>query len=151
MKLLFSFTLAVSVALGAPAAIAASAEQEQAFLDAYRTAFEAQDAGALHKLLFVEGAIPEAVGLYDMMMTAEFGSKISKIELLDFDAEDLGRIDETMPMPDGSMARLAPKPFKKLVITIDSTDANGTGTSTSTTYVAEQDGRIGIAMPVPAN
>jgi hypothetical protein len=151
MKLIFSFTVAVSVALGVPAAIAASPEQEQAFLDTYKTAFEAQDASTLHGLLFEQGAIPEAVELYDMMMSAEFGEKISSIQLVDFDAEDLARIEETMPMPDGTMARLAPKPFKKLVITIQMSDANGSGTSTSSTYVAEQDGRIGIAMPVPAN
>lgn len=139
------------LSVGAAAALAASAEEEQAFLDTYRTAFDNQDAATLAGLLFSDGAIPEAVGFYEMLMTADFGQTITSIALDDLDAEDLERIDETMPTPDGQMAKLAPRPYKKLVIVIDSSDDSGAGTSTSRTYVAEHDGRLGISMPVPAN
>jgi hypothetical protein len=130
---------------------AAGTDQERAFIDTYRTAFEAEDAAGLRALMFSDGAIPEAVEFYEMMMTAEFGASITSIDLVDLDTEDLTRIDATMPSPDGTMARLAPRPYKKIVIVIDTTDASGSGTSTSTAYVAEHDGRLGIAMPVPAN
>jgi hypothetical protein len=88
---------------------------------------------------------------YAEMMTADFGKQISSIALEELDAEDLARIDEVMPTPDGGSARLAPKPYKKLVIKIDTSDTSGTSSTTSSTFVAEQDGRLGVSMPVPAN
>jgi hypothetical protein len=56
-----------------------------------------------------------------------------------------------MPGPDGNMSKLEPKPYKKLVIKIDMKDDNGTSTSTSTVFVAEKDGKLGVPVPVPAN
>lgn len=150
-NLVLSFTIGISLAFGAGAASAASPEEEQAFLDTYKAAFEAQNAAALHALLFADGAIPMAVEFYAEMMTAEFGKKIASIALEELDAEDLAEIDEVMPTPDGGSARLAPKPYKKLVIKIDTSDASGTSSTTNSAFVAEQDGRLGIAMPVPAN
>lgn len=151
MMRIAAIALGLVAVVGLGPANAATAEQEQAFLDAYRTAFEAEDTATLRGLMFSDGAIPEAVEFYEELMTAEFGFKITSIELQDLDEEDMARIDETMPTPDGTMARLAPRPYKKIVIVIDTTDASGSGTSTSTAYVAEHDGRLGIAMPVPAN
>jgi hypothetical protein len=143
--------LAASLLAGPGPAAAASAEQEQAFIDTYKAAFAAGDAATLRALMFSDNAIPDAIEFYEMMMTVEFGYPIKSIDLVDLDAEDLARIDETMPSPGGTMARLAPRPYKKMVIVIDTSDASGTGTSTSTAYIAEHDGRLGIAMPVPAN
>lgn len=150
-NLILSFTIGISLAFGASATLAASPEQEQAFLDTYKAAFEAQDAAALRALLFSDGAIPMAVDFYAEMMTADFGKQISSIALEELDTDELAEIDEVMPTPDGGSARLAPKPYKKLVIKVDTSDANGTSTSTNSAFVAEQDGRLGIAMPVPAN
>lgn len=147
-KLFVSIALTILAASGA---LAASPEQEEAFLDTYRTAFEAQDADTLAGLLFADGGIPMAVDFYKMAMTAEFGKKLSSIELQDLDAEDVKKVDEVLDTPDGSKARLAPKPYKKLVIQIDSSDANGTSSSTSSVYVAEKDGKLGISVPVPAD
>jgi hypothetical protein len=147
-KLFVSIALTILTATGA---FAASPEQEKAFLDAYRTAFEAQDADALTGLLFADGGIPMAVDFYKMAMTAEFGKKLSSIELQDLDAEDVKKVDEVLDTPDGGKARLAPKPYKKLVIQIDSSDANGSSSSTSSVYVAEKDGKLGISVPVPAD
>ena len=150
-NLILSFTVGISLAFGAGAALAASPEQEQAFLDSYRTAFEAEDAEALRALLFSDGAIPMAVDFYAEMMTADFGKPISSITLEELDAEELAEIGEIMPTPDGGSARLAPKPYKKLVIKVDTSDTNGTSSTTNSAFVAEADGRLGISVPVPAN
>lgn len=150
-KVVLSAALFLSVVLGGGAVLAASAEQEEAFVTAYKTAFEAQDAAALHALLFTDGAIPMAVDFYKEMMTAEFGKPITSIALEDLTGDELAEVDSVMPTPDGGSARLAPRPYKKLVITIDTSDANGTSSSTSSAFVAEADGRLGIATPVPAN
>lgn len=148
---LFAAALSAAFLAGPGPAAAASAEQEQAFVETYKAAFAAEDAATLRGLMFSAGAISDAVEFYEMMMTVEFGYPIKSITLQELDAEDLARIDETMPSPDGTMARLAPRPYKKLIVVIDASDSGGTGTSTSTAYIAEHEGRLGIAMPVPAN
>ncbi len=147
-QFVWAFALSVSTAFGA---LGASPEQEAAFVATYKQAFEAQDAAALDALLFADGAIPMAVDFYKMAMTAEFGKPITSIELLDLTAEDEAQVSEVMPTPDGGNARLAPKPYKKLVVVIETSDGNGSSKSTSTAYVAEHDGRLGIAMPVSAD
>ena len=74
----------------------------------------------------------------------------TEISLVDLTAEDVTKAGETMPGPDGKMAILLPKPYKKLVIKIDASDTNGTSTSSSEIFVAEKDGKLGISMPAPA-
>jgi hypothetical protein len=146
-KLIFSFAFSILAASGA---LAASPEQEKAFVDAYKTAFEAQNADGLAALFFSEGAIPEAVDFYKMAMTADFGKKVSEITLQELTAEDVAEVGATMDTPDGGKAVLKPQPYKKLVIKIDTSDASGTSSSTNTIFVAEQDGKLGVAMPAPA-
>jgi hypothetical protein len=145
--------LALSIAftvLAATGAFAASPDQEKAFVTAYQTAFDAQNADGLSALLFTDGAIPMAVDFYKMSMTADFGKKISSIELQDLTADDVAKASSVITGPDGSKAVLVPKPYKKLVIKIDTSDASGTSSSESEIFVAEKDGKIGIAMPAPA-
>ena len=132
--------------LAATGAMAASAEQEKAFVDAYKAAFEAQDAEGLYALLFTAGAIEMAVDFYKMSMVEDFGKK-AEITLEPLTAEDEARATEVMDTPDGGKAVLMPKAYKKLVIKIDTSDANGTSSATSTVLVGEQDGKLGIAMP----
>ena len=147
-KLILSIALSILAASGA---LAASPEQEKAFVDSYKTAFEAQDADALAALFFTEGAIPEAVDFYKMAMTADFGKKISEIALQDLTPEEVAEAAATMDTPDGGKAILKPQPYKKLVIKIDTSDASGTSSTTNTIFVAEEDGKLGVAMPAPAN
>jgi hypothetical protein len=149
--ILVSIAITMTALVGGSGAYAATAEQEQAFIDAYKTAFDAKDATALNALLFSEGAIPMAVDFYQQMMQADFGKEIASITLEELSADELVEVDAVMPTPDGGSARLVPKPYKKLVIKIDTSDANGTSSSTSSAFVAEQDGRLGIAMPVAAD
>jgi subtilisin family serine protease len=146
-KLIFSFALTILAASGA---LAATPEQEKAFVDAYKTAFEAQNADGLAALFFSEGAIPEAVDFYKMAMTSDFGKKVTEITLQELTPEEVTEAAATMDTPDGGKAVLLPKPYKKLVIKVDTSDASGTSSSTNTIFVAEKDGKLGVAMPAPA-
>jgi hypothetical protein len=59
----------------------ATPEQDKAFVNTYKQAFETSDAKKFESFLYTKNANPMALEFYKMMMTAEMGSKISKIEL----------------------------------------------------------------------
>lgn len=139
----------VSLSLTGPVA-AASPEEEQAFVDSYKAAFEAKDAAALEGLLHAEGAFPMALEFYKMMMTADFGATVTSIELEELTPEDVAKADEVQPAPDGTSVKLSPKPYKKLVIKLATKTAETDSTSTSSIFVAEKDGKLGIAVPAAA-
>ena len=120
--------------------LAATAEQEQAFVDAYKQAFEAQDGDALKALLYTEGADPMALEFYGQMMTAEFGGTVTDIGLKDLTADDVKKAGEVMPGPTGGNFVLKPKPYKKLVIKIHMKDDNGESTSVQR-ILRRRDGR----------
>ena len=129
---------------------AATAEQEQAFVDAYQQAYEAQDGEALKALLYTEGADPMALEFYGQMMTAEFGGTITEIGLRDLTPDEVTQAAQPMPGPTGGNFVLAPKPYKKLVVKIKMKDANGESNSNNESFVAEKDGKLVIATPAPA-
>jgi hypothetical protein len=64
--------ITLSIAAGAP-------EQEKAFTDEYKKAFEAKDTATLESFLYTQGADPAILGFYKMMQSAEAGEKISNI------------------------------------------------------------------------
>lgn len=130
-------------------AMAASPEQEKAFVDGYRKAFEAKDAAALKALLYTKGAEPMALEFYGQMMTSEFGATVKEISLQPLSADDAKKAAAPMDGPTGGKFVLAPKPYKKLIIKLESKTANGTSSSSSESYVAEADGKIVIATPAP--
>jgi hypothetical protein len=142
------------VALGAAfsvigAAAAATADQEAAFINAYKAAFEAKDAAALQALLYT-GGDPMAMDFYGQMMTAEMADgKLTSIELKDLTPEDVANASTIQEMPSGKM-QLTPKPYKKLVLKIDTKTADTTSSSNSEVFVAEDAGKIVIAVPAPA-
>ncbi len=129
---------------------AATAEQEQAFVDTYKHAYEAQDGEALKALLYSEGTDPMALEFYGQMMTADFGGTITDIGLRELTADEVKQAGEAMDGPTGGKFILAPKPYKKLVVKIHAKDANGESTSTNESFVAENDGKLIIATPAPA-
>ena len=90
-----------------------------------------------------------AVEFYKMMMTAEMGGKISKIELRGLTPDETVKATAEMPSPTGGKSKLPLTPTKKLVISVQSGDASGTSTSTSETFVAEVDGKFMIPVPAP--
>lgn len=129
---------------------AATAEQEQAFVDAYQKAFDAKDGDALKAFLYADGADPMALQFYGEMMTADFGGTITEITLRELTAEEVKQAGKAMDGPMGGKFILAPKPYKKLVIKIQMKDANGESNATSESFVAEKDGELVIATPAPA-
>jgi hypothetical protein len=65
-------------------------------------------------------------------------AKISKIELVDLTPEDVKKASEVQTGPDGSKAQLPLKATKKLKITIETKDANGSSSSSSENFIAEK-------------
>ena len=131
-------------------ALAATPEQEKAFVDAYRKAYEGKDAKTLHSLLYTKGADPQALEFYKMMMTDGMGAKIDSIALEPLTADDKAKAMAAMPGPGGKSFKLTLAPSKKLVIKRSSKDASGSSTSSSTVFVAEADGKLAIPVPGPA-
>lgn len=128
---------------------AGSAEQEKAFTDKYKTAFEAKDTATLESFLYTQGADPMAIEFYKMMQTGEAGGKISKIELVALTAEDAAKASAPQAAPNGGKVCLPLKPIKKLVISIETKSAEGSSTSKSESFVAEKDGKLVIPVPGP--
>ena len=142
MKFMCSLILAVScLSLNA-----ASPADEKAFTDKYKTAFEAKDMKTLESFLYTTGSDEGALQFYKMMMGAEAGAKISKIELINLTPDEITKAEQSMNGPFGQMC-LTVKPTKKLQITIEASDANGSSNSTSSRFVGEADGKL--VMPVP--
>ena len=137
-------------ALGGSAALASSPAQEKEFTDKYQAAFEANDSATLESFLYTKGADPDALEFYKMMVAQGAGNKISKIELVELSAEEANKAQKTQDGPGGKKFRLPLKPTKKLKITLETKDANGSSSSTSESFVAESDGKLVIPVPVPA-
>lgn len=151
MKHIFSILAAGCALFALPVVSSATPEQDKAFVDTYKQAFESSDAKKLESFLYTKNANPMALEFYKMMMTAEMGSKISKIELRALTPEETKKAAEILPSPDGSKTKLPVTPTKKLVISVQTADANGSSTGTSESFVAEVDGKLMIPVPATAN
>jgi len=97
-SLVFAFFLSISLPLAA-----GTPEQEKAFVDKYKTAFEGKDTAALESLLYTQGSDPAAVEFYKMMQSGEAGEKISKIELVNLTPEDVKKATTPMDGPTGKV------------------------------------------------
>jgi hypothetical protein len=149
MKIKFLLAALLTAPLCAMSLRAGTPAQEKAFVDKYKAAFEAGDKATLESFLYTQGANPMALEFYKMMQSEGAGSgKISKIELVDLTPEDVKKASEIQTGPDGGKAQLPLKPTKKLKITIETKDANGSSSSSSENFVAEKDGNY--VIPVPA-
>jgi hypothetical protein len=142
-SLVFAFlaTISMRVAAGTP-------DQEKAFVDKYKTAFEGKDTVTLESFLYTKGSDPAAVEFYKMMQSGEAGEKISKIELINLTPEDVKKAATPMDGPSGKVC-LTLKPTKKLVIKIEKKDASGSSTSSTENLIAEKDGKFVIPVPGP--
>ncbi len=150
MKLKNSLVVLAGVALLSISARATTPEQEKTFVDSYKKALEAHDAKTLAGFLYTEGAQPEQVEFFKMMMAIDSGAKITSIELVKPSAEEAAKFNKPMTMPDGKTYKLSLTPVKQLVIKTESKDANGSSSGTSSSPVAEADGKLVIPVPVPA-
>src|SRR5262245_57460942 len=117
-KIIASAVIAGASLFVSGAVLAATPAQEKAFVDAYKAAYEAKDANAIKKFLNSKGAIPLGLQLMGVMLTSDIGGKIAAIELHDLSPDDVRAATEVQPMPDGSKAKLSPKPYKKLLIKV---------------------------------
>jgi hypothetical protein len=124
-SLVFALLAAISLRLEA-----GTPEQEKAFVDKYKTAFEGKDTATLESFLYTQGSDPAAVEFYKMMQSGEAGEKISTIELVNLTPEDVKKATTPMDGPTGKVC-LTLKPTKKLVIKIEKKDANGSSTSST--------------------
>ncbi|MEY2575229.1 MAG: hypothetical protein QOF80_716 [Verrucomicrobiota bacterium] len=123
--------------------------QDKEFVDKYKAAYEKGDKAALESFLYTKDANPMALEFYKMMQAEGAGTaKISKIELADLSPEDVKKASEVQTGPDGSKAKLPLTPTKKLKISIETKDANGSSTSSTENFIAEKDGKY--VIPVPA-
>ena len=124
--------------------------QDKEFVDKYKAAYEKGDKAALEAFLYTKDAHPMALEFYKMMQAEGAGTaKISKIELVDLTPEDVKKASEVQTGPDGVKAQLPLKPTKKLKISIENKDANGSSTSSTENFIAEKDGKY--VIPVPAS
>ena len=128
---------------------AATADQEKAFTDQYKKAFEAKDTATLASFLYTQGADPTIVEFYKMMQSAEAGEKIAKIELVSLTPEDVKKASTPMDSPAGGKVCLILKPTKKLLIKVEKKDASGSSSSTSENFIAENGGKFVIPVPGP--
>src|SRR6266487_1393231 len=142
-SLVFAFLLSISLPLAA-----GTPEQEKAFVDKYKTAFEGKDTAALESLLYTQGSDPAAVEFYKMMQSGEAGEKISNIELVNLTPEDVKKATTPMDGPTGKVC-LTLKPTKKLIIKVEKKDGSGSSSSSSENFVAEKDGKFVIPVPGP--
>jgi hypothetical protein len=130
---------------------ASTPEQEKAFVDKYKTAFEAKDTAALESFFYTEGADPAFLRFVKMTLSSTAGEKISKIELVDLTPEDAKKLAAPTDLPTGGKVCLKLKPTKKLVVTIEKKEASGRPTSSFVNVVSEKDGKLVIPIPGPCN
>ena len=140
------FSLAVAVAC--LSVYAGDSPEEKAFVDSYKKAFEAKDTAALQSFLYTQGSDPGILEIYKTMQSSDAGEKISKIELVDFTAEEMQKVAMPKDSPMGGKVCFPLKPSKRLMITIDKKDAKGTS-STMGNFIAEKDGKFVIPVPGP--
>lgn len=145
MKMKTKATL-IALALTPFVSLYAGSPDEKAFVDKYKTAFEASDNKTLESFLYTAGSDPMALEFYKMMMTGDAGSKISKIELVALTPDEAKKAAEPQDGPGGKLC-MTLKPTRKLAISMEKKDANGSSSSNSSTFVAEKDGKFVIPVP----
>ena len=146
MKIIpFSFAFLFVAALS----LTAGPAEEKAFTDKYKTAFEAKDNATLASFLYTKGSDPGIIEFYKMMMTSEAGGKITKIELSGLTPEEAKKAAGAQDSPDGGKVCMPIKPTKKLVVEVTTKDGDSSSSSSSTSFVAEQDGKLVIPVPGP--
>ena len=143
-----SVTFALAVAAACVSVYAGDSPQEKAFVDSYKKAFEAKDTAALQSFLYAQGSDPGILEIYKTMQSSDAGERISKIELVDFTAEEMKKVALPKDSPTGGKVCFPLKPSKRLMITIDKKDAKGMS-STSGNFIAEKDGKFVIPVPGP--
>jgi hypothetical protein len=148
MKNLIRLSLLLLISAAAVVSLrAGETAEEKAFIEKYKKAFEANDTPTLESFLYTPGANSTALEFYKMMQAEAAGGKISKIDLVDLTPEEAAKAAALQEGPGGQKLQLTLKPTKKLVVSVEKKDANGSSTSTTTNFVAEKNGKIVIPVP----
>lgn len=103
----------------------------------------------LESFLYTKGADAGVLGFYKMMQASGAGGKISKIGLENLTPEDVKKATAPQDSPTGGKLCLTLKPTKKLVVTTETKDENGSSSGTTTNFIAEKDGKFVIPVPGP--
>src|SRR5262249_54731451 len=143
-----SVTSALIVAAACVSVYAGDSPREKAFVDSYKKAFEAKDTAALQSVLYTQGSDPGILEIYKTMQSSDAAEKISKIELVDFTAEEMKKVATPKDSPMGGKVCFPLQPTKRLMITIDKKDAKGSS-STMGNFIAEKDDKFVIPVPGP--
>jgi hypothetical protein len=139
----------VALAVACLSVYAGDSPAEKAFVDSYKKAFEAKDTAALQSFLYTQDSDPGILEIYKRMQSSDAGEKISKIELIDFTAEEMQKVAMPKDSPTGSGKVCFPlQPTKRLMITIEKKGAKG-ASSTMGNFIAEKDGKFVIPVPRP--
>jgi len=138
----------VSILLVPGLSVRAATEQENAFIEKYKTALETKDTATLQSCLYTTSADPMIVGFYRMMQSNGVGDKVSKIDLVDLTPDEVKKATMPQDGPGGEVC-LNLEPTKKLVIVIEKKDENGSSTNTTENFIAEKDGKFVIPVPGP--
>lgn len=144
-----SVTLALAVAATCVSVYAGDSPKEKAFVDSYKKAFEAKDTAVLRSFLYTQGSDPGILEIYKTMQSTDAGEKISKIELIDFTAEEMKKIAMPKDSPTGGKVCFTLQPIKRLMITVEKNDAKGRTSTTTGNFIAEKDGKFVIPVPGP--
>ncbi|MGH8102733.1 MAG: hypothetical protein ACREIW_15665 [Chthoniobacterales bacterium] len=144
-----SLTFSLLMAISCLPLHAGDSPKEKAFVDSYKKAFEAKDTAALRSFLYTQGSDSGILEIYKTMQSADAGEKISKIELVDFTAEEMKKVAAPKDSPTGGKVCFTLTPSKRLMITIEKTDAKGRSSTTSGNFIAEKDGKFVIPVPGP--
>ena len=144
-----SVTFALAVAAACVSVYAGDSPKEKAFVDSYKKAFEAKDTAALQSFLYTQDSDSGILEIYKRMQSSDAGEKISKIELVDFTAEEMEKVAMPKDSPTGGKVCFPLKPSKRLMITIDKKAAQGLSSTTSGNFIAEKDGKFVIPVPGP--
>ena len=145
-----SYFVAVALCLSATSLYAGSPEQDKAFIEKYRKAFEANDKATLQSFLYTQGANPMVLEFYRMMQTEGAGQKISKIDLVGLSPEDVKKAEAVMDGPGGQKIRLPLKPTKKLILVVEQKTADSSTKTSSESFIAEVNGNYVIPVPTSA-
>jgi hypothetical protein len=144
--LILTYALFMTISLSLRASTPA---QEKAFVDKYKTAFEAKDTATLVSFFYSEGADPAVLQFTKTSLSALAGNKISKIELVNLTPQDAKKLAAPVDFPTGGKVCLKLKPTKKLVVTIENKDTSGRAASSFENVVSEKDGKLVIPIPGP--
>jgi hypothetical protein len=128
------------------ASLRAGTAEEKAFIDKFKTAFEAGDKATLESFLYTEGADPLTLENVKTMVTEGAGGKISKIELVDPTPDEAKEAARIFVSKAGEKRRYPLKPTRIVNVTLDTKDGSNT---THFFPVALKDRKFVIPVPVP--